>query len=613
MSVYLRGKNYDMKYIYALIFVLFPLNVYAQSASIAMHGDAKYVQGFPNFDYVNANAPKGGSFTEATIGTYDSLNGFITKGVAAANLGLLYQPLMSASADEAFSKYAEIAQSIMVAPDGKSVTFQLNPKAKWHDGRLITANDVVWTFNTLREKGAPFYKAYYADVERVEGTEALQHGNGERTQGGVVTFYFKTNENKELPLIVAGLTVLPSHYWTAEGREFDKTTFEFPLGSGPYKIKSIDAGRSITYERVNDWWATDLPVNKGRYNFDEITVQYYRDATVALEALFGGEYDIREEYIAKTWATGYDNDLVKSGQIIKKQIANQKPAGMQAFIMNNRHPVFQDKNVRRAIQLAFDFEWSNKQFAFGAYKRTDSYFENSELASSGVPQGRELEILSEFKDQLPAELFNVPFTNPKTDGSGKNREQLRMAMKALDDAGYKLGADKIRVHKRTGQRLSFEVMHRQAEFERWVLPFIKNLKRIGVEANFRVVDTPQFVERMTNFDYDMTIGGAGQSLSPGNEQLEYWHSTKVDTPGSRNHMGIKNPVVDTLVEMVINAPDRAELVHRTRALDRVLLWGYHAIPQWHINTWRIAHWDKFGKPSVQAQYALGAMDTWWNK
>jgi microcin C transport system substrate-binding protein len=601
MSVGLRGKNYDMKYIYALLLIFFPLNAYAQSASIAMHGDAKYAQDFTHFEYVNPNAPKGGSFTEATIGTYDSLNGFITKGVAAANLGLLYQPLMSASADEAFSKYGEIAQNVTVAPDGKSASFVINPKAKWHDGVAITGDDVVWTFNTLMEKGAPFYKAYYADVTHVDGA------------GSSVTFHFKTADNKELPLIVAGMTVLPKHYWTVEGREFDKTTFDFPLGSGPYKISKIDAGRSITYERVNDWWAADLPVNRGRYNFDTITVQYYRDATVALEALFGGEYDIREEYIAKTWATGYDNDLVKSGQIVKQQIANQKPAGMQAFIMNNRRPVFQDKNVRRAVQLAFDFEWSNKQFAFDAYKRTDSYFENSELASVGIPQGRELEILNEFKDQLPDELFTVPFTNPKTDGSGKNRDQLRMAMKALDDAGYKLGADKIRVHEKTGQRLSFEIMHRQAEFERWVLPFIKNLKRIGVEANFRVIDTPQFVERMTNFDYDMTVGGAGQSLSPGNEQLEYWHSAKADTPGSRNHMGIKNPVVDALVEMVINAPDRAELVHRTRALDRVLLWGYHAIPQWHINTWRVAHWDKFGKPDMQAPYALDAMDTWWIK
>ena len=582
-----------------IVLLLLPLTAVAQTASIAMHGTPKYTNGFTHFDYVNSDAPKGGQYRYATIGTFDSLNGFITKGVPAAGLRLIYQPLMTSSADEAFSKYGEIAQSIKIADDNLSVTFQLHDKAVWHDGKPITADDVTWTFNTLMEKGAPGYKAYYADIDRVEG------------QGKSVTFHFKTAENKELPLIVAGLTILPKHYW--EGREFDKTTLEAPLGSGPYKISKIDAGRSIAYERVKNWWAADLSVNKGRYNFDRIEVKYYRDATVALEALFAGEYDVREEYIAKTWATGYDNDIVKSGRIQKHEIRNQNPVGMQAFIMNNRRDVFKDREVRRALQLAFDFEWSNKQFAFGAYKRTNSYFENSELASSGVPMGRELELLEPYRDQLPPELFTTPYTNPTTDGKGNNRQQLRMAMKILDEAGYKLGADKIRVHEKTGQRLSFEIMHRQAEFERWVLPFIRNLKRIGVEANFRVVDTPQFVDRMTNFDFDMTVGGPGQSLSPGNEQLEYWHSSKADVPGSRNHMGISHPVVDALVMQVINAPNREELVYRTRALDRVLLWGYHSIPQWHINTWRVAHWDKYDKPSVQAPYALGAIDTWWMK
>jgi len=587
-----------MRYLYAFL-LLFPLTLNAQSYGIAMHGAPKYNDDFTHFEYVNADAPKGGSYSEATIGTYDSLNEFITKGVPATGLGLIYQSLMSPSADEAFSKYGDIAKSITVADDKLSTTFEIHENAVWHDGQPITADDVIWTFNTLIEKGAPRYKSYYADVEKVTG------------EGKVVTFHFKSIDNKELPLIVAGLTILPKHYW--EGREFDKTSLEPPLGSGAYKIGKIDAGRSITYDRIDNWWAADLPVNKGRYNFDQITIQYYRDFTVALEGLFGQDYDFRQEYTAKTWATGYDNDIVKSGRIVKEKIRNQTPAGMQAFIMNNRRPVFQDREVRRAIQMAFDYEWSNKQFAFGAYTRTDSYFENSELASSGLPMCRELEILNEFKDQLPSELFTTPYTNPTTDGSGNNRQQLRMGMKILDDAGYKLGADKIRVHETTGQRLSFEIMHRQAEFERWVLPFIRNLKRMGIEATFRVIDTPQFVDRMTNFDFDMTVGGAGQSLSPGNEQMEYWHSSKADIPGSRNRMGIKNPVVDALVLQVINAPSRDELVYRTRALDRVLLWGYHAIPQWHINAWRVAHWDKFGKPDVQAPYALGSMDTWWVK
>jgi microcin C transport system substrate-binding protein len=566
-----------------------------------MHGTPKYKDGFTHFDYVNPDAPKGGSYTYAGMGTFDSLNGFITKGVAAAGTGLIYQSLMTPSADEAFSKYGEIAQSIAVAPDHMSVTFTLNPKARWHDGQPITAEDVIWTFNTLMEKGTPFYKAYYADVENVTG------------DGNAVTFTFKTAENKELPLILSALTILPKHYWMAEGNDFEKTTLTPPLGSGPYKISSVDAGKTITFERVKDWWAADLPVNKGRYNFDTIAIQYYRDATVAQEALFAEGYDLRQENIAKVWATGYDNDLVKSGKIIKEEITNQNPVGMQAFIMNNRRDMFKDRDVRRALQLAFDFEWSNKQFAYGAYKRTNSYFENSELASRGIPTGRELEILSAYKDKLPRAVFTTPFTNPTTDGTGNNRDALRRAIKILDDAGYKTGKDGIRVHEKTGVRLSFEIIEHQQAFERWILPFIKNLKRIGVEATFRVIDTSQYVDRMTNFDFDMTVNGFGQSLSPGNEQMEFWHSSKADILGSRNYMGIKNPVIDDLVMQVINAPDREELVYRTRALDRALLWGYYLIPQWHINTWRVVHWDKFEKPSVQAPYALGELDTWWSK
>ena len=511
-----------MKYLFAF-FLLFPLTLHAQTYGIAMHGTPKYAEGFTHFEYVNADAPKGGTYSYNALGTYDSLNQFITKGVAASGLGLIYQPLMTSSADEAFSKYGDIAKSITVAGDKKSVTFEIHEKAIWHDGVLITAADVIWTFNTLIEKGAPHYKSYYADIDKVTGA------------GKSVTFHFKTDKNKELPLIAAGLTILPKHYWA--DKDFSKTTLEAPLGSGPYKISKIDAGKSISYERVKDWWAKDLPVNKGRYNFDTITAQYYRDQTVALEALFAGNYDFRQEYTAKTWATGYDNDLVQSGKIIKEKIHNQTPAGMQAFIMNNRRSVFQDREVRRALQMAFDYEWSNKQFAFGAYTRTDSYFENSELASSGIPQGRELEILSQFKDQLPPELFSTPYTNPKTDGSGNNRTYLRKGMHILEDAGYKLGHDKIRVHEKTGQRLSFEIMHHQQAFERWVLPLIRNLKRMGVEVTFRIIDVPQFVERMTNFDFDMTVGGAGQSLSPGNEQFDYWHSSKADIPGSKNHMG----------------------------------------------------------------------------
>lgn len=584
-----------------LLLLLFPAFAHAQSYGIAMHGEPKYADDFTHFDYVNPAAPKGGSYSEYAFGSFDSLNGFITKGVKPRGLGLIYQTLMVPSADEAFSKYGEIAQSIDVAADNSAVTFTLHPDARWHDGQPITAEDVVWTFETLMEVGTPAFQSYYSDISEVIAED-------ERN----VTFTFSTTRNKELPLILGSLTVLPKHYWTAEGNDITKTTLEPPLGSGPYKIAKVDVGRSITFERVQDWWAADLPVNKGRYNFDTITIPYYRDMTVALEGLFAEDFDLRQEYTAKTWATGYDNDIVESGRIVKEEILNQTPAGMQAFIMNTRRPVFQDREVRRALQYAFDFEWSNRQFAYDAYKRTDSYFENSELASNGLPQGCELELLTPYRDQLPREIFTMPYTNPKTDGDGNNRAHLKKAMDILDAAGYKLGPDKIRVHERTGVRLEFEIMHRQPEFERWVLPFIRNMKRIGVEAEFRVVkDTSQFVERMNNFDFDMTIGGPSQSLSPGNEQLEYWHSSKAEQIASRNHMGIADPVVDDLVMKIINAPTREELVCATRSLDRVLLWGFYAIPQWHINTWRVAYWDKFGKPETQAPYALGAMDTWW--
>lgn len=582
--------------------LFFATTAQAQDHGIAMHGDLKYAADFTHFDYVNPDAPKGGSFAYAAIGTFDNFNPFITKGVAAEGIGMIYQTLLTSSSDEAFSEYGSIARTIDVADDNGSVTFVIHPQAKWHDGQPITAEDVVWTFNTLREDGQPFYKAYYADVEKVTA-------DNEKT----VTFHFSTKDNRELPLIVGQLPVLPKHYWTAEGRVFNETSLTAPLGSGPYRVSKFDAGRSVTYERVKDWWAADLPVNKGQYNFDTITVQYYRDATVALEALFAGEYDFRQEYIAKVWATGYNNDVVKSGRLIQDEIINHNPVGMQAFIINSRRPALKDREVRRALQMAFDFEWSNKQFAYGAYKRTNSYFENSELASSGLPSGRELEILNEFKDQLPDSLFTTPYTNARTDGSGNNRENLRQAIKILEDAGYKLGDDGVRVHEQTGQRLTFEIIENQPEFERWVLPFIRNLKRIGVVATFRVVDTSQYMERINNFDFDMTVHGIGQSLSPGNEQLEFWHSSRADMPGSRNYMGVNNPVIDKLVEMVINAPSREELIYRTRALDRVLLWGYYVIPQWHINTWRVAYWDKFSMPDNQAPYALGAMSTWWVK
>lgn len=591
-----------MKHIILAFLIFFTTPSMAQPVhGLAMHGDLKYPADFKHFDYVNPDAPKGGILKEHSVGTFDTLNGFILKGVPADNLGLIYETLMAQSDDEPFSEYGRIAKTVEVAADNSSITFNLHEEAKFHDGTPITPEDVIWTFETLKTKGLPFYRAYYGDVDTVTKTGDHQ-----------VTFHFSTTENKELPLIIGQLPVLPKHYWA--DKDFGATTLTPPLGSGPYKVKSVDVGKQITFERVADYWGKDLPVNKGMYNFDTIQVDYYRDATVAVEALLAGEYDYRQENIAKTWATTYqDSDVVKSGKIKMEEIAHERPAGMQAFIMNVRRPVFQDIAVRRAINLAFDFEWANKQFAYGAYTRTNSYFMNSELASSGKPKDLELELLTPFKDQLPAEVFTEEFKIPKTDGSGNNRKQLKEAIKLLDDAGYTIGADGIRIDPKTRQPLSFEIIDNQPAFERWTLPLIQNLKKIGIEASFRVIDTSQYQNRILDHDYDMTVQVIPQSLSPGNEQREYWDSDKAGLKGSKNWIGVQDPVVDALVNKIINANSREMLVAATHALDRVLLWHYYVIPQWHLNSWRLVYWDKFGRPKKTAPYDLNLSKTWWSK
>ena len=609
-----------VKYISPLVFILNLIFIPASVAhgqtsepksAFAMHGEPKYKNGFTHFDYVNPNAPKGGTLHEHVIGTYDTLNPYVIKGVPAGGLtflgaNLLNEALVTQSYDEPFSQYGLIAQSLEIPEDRSSVTFHLNPKARWHDGAPITVEDVIWTYNTLMEKGTPFFKAYYGNVEKVEKLSDRQVKFSFAKVGGEI--------NAELPLIMGQMPVLPKHYWTAEGREFGQTTLEPPLGSGPYKITEVDPGTSITYERVEDWWAKDLPINKGRYNFDKIVFDYYRDSNVALEAFFSGEYDVREENTAKLWATAYDIEQVKSGRIIKEEIPNRRPAGMQAFAYNIRKDVFKDIEVRKALAYAFDFEWSNKQFAFGAYKRSDSFYENSELAArQGPPKGRVLEILGTFKDSLPQEIFEERYQPPKTDGSGNLRKNLRKAARILGEAGYELNEKNVRVHTQTGQKLQFTILASNPQFKRWVLPFIENLEKIGVKANFRVVDTAQYQNRIRDFEFDMTIGTFPQSASPGNEQRDFWHSAKADIQGSRNIIGIKNKVVDKLIEMIINAPDRQELVARTRALDRVLLHHYYVIPQWHISHWRVAYKNTLARPNNPAPYALGVTDTWWKK
>ena len=585
----------------ALLLALFPgsaalADMAVKGHGIAMHGDLKYPAGFSNFEYVNPVAPKGGTVRLNAVGTFDSFNSFIVKGNPAAGLGFLYDNLMFGSADEAFSQYGQLAESVETPKDRSWVAFTLRANARWHDGRPVTVADVIWSFNALTTKGTPFYRFYYGNVAKVVQT-------GERT----VKFTFKPGENRELPLILGQLTVLPKHYW--ENRDFSKTTLKPPLGSGPYKIDSFEPGRSITLKRIKDWWGKDLPINRGLYNFDVIRYDYYRDNTIALQAFKKGEYDYRQENSSKNWATAYDFKDVKTGLVAKENINHNRSSGMQAFVFNTRREIFKDPRVRQALAFAFDYEWSNKNLFYGQYARTRSYFDNSELAATGVPEGDELKLLKAYQGRIPNKVFTQEYNPPKSDGSGNIRRNLRQASRILTDAGWVVKGRK-RVFEKTGKPLSFEVLLVSPLFERIVLPFAKNLEKLGVKISVRTVDPSQYRRRLDTFDYDVIVSGWGQSLSPGNEQRSFWGSAAADIEGGRNLIGIKDKVIDELIEKVIAAPDRKSLVTGTRALDRVLQWGYWVIPHWHAKYDRIVYWNKFGRPAITPIQGNQFM-AWW--
>lgn len=579
---------------------LSPLSLSAQEIKpthgIAMHGQPKYAADFKYFDYVNPNAPKGGSIRFSGFGSYDNFNGFISKGETVDGLGNIYDSLMTSSADEAFSEYGVLAETIEVPKDRSWITFHLRPEAKWHDGKPITAEDVKWTFDTLITKGAPSHRYYYADVAKVEVLS-------ERS----VKFTFSTNENRELPLILGQLTILPKHYW--ETRDFEKTTLEPPLGSGPYKIEKFETGRSITYKRVKDYWGRDLPANVGHNNFDEMRYEYFRDGNITVEALKGGAIDFRSENISKTWATGYDIPEVKNGLLVKEAVDHNRPQGMQGFIFNLRRDKFKDARVRQAMGYAFDFEWSNKNLFYGQYTRTRSYFDNSELAATGLPSADELKILEPYRDQIPAEVFTTEYHPPATKGDGRIRANLKQADRLLKEAGWEIQG-KDRINTATGEKLEFEIMLVQPSTERIVLPFAKNLERLGITMKVRTIDAAQYVERRRKFDFDMMTIVVGQSMSPGNEQRNYWGSEAADTEGSSNLIGIKDPVVDKLIELIIAAPTREDLITRVRALDRVLIWSHYIIPNFHLSYDRLLYWNKYSRPDVVP--ARGTqIGTWW--
>ncbi|MCK3853700.1 extracellular solute-binding protein [Pseudomonas sp. W2Jun17] len=557
----------------------------------------KYPADFKHFDYVNPDAPKGGTFRESAMGGFDSLNPYISKGVPADNLPLIYDTLAMQSLDEPITEYGLVAGKIEKAPDNSWVRFYLRPEARFHDGHPMRAEDVVFTFQTLIKDGNPLYRNYYADVDEVVAEDPLR-----------VLFKFKRTNNRELPLILGQLPVLPKHWWAS--RDFSKGNLEAPLGSGPYQVAEVKPGRMIRYERVKDYWAKDLPVNKGFYNFDTRITDYYRDSTVSLEALKAGQFDYWLEFSAKNWANAYNIPAMTQGRLIKEEIPNGNPTGMQGFVFNMRKPMFQDVRVRKAISLLLDFEWSNKQLFNGAYTRTRSYFENSEMAATGLPGPDELAILEPLRDKIPPEVFTQAFEPSKTDGSGMIRTQQREAYQLLQAAGWKIVDDKM--VDSTGKPVTIEFLLAQTEFERILLPFKRNLADLGIDLVIRRVDVSQFVNRLRSRDFDMLVGSFPQSTSPGNEQREFWKSSSADKPGSRNYMGLKDPAVDQLVEELIDAGSRQSLIAHARALDRVLQFGYYVVPNWHIKTFRVAYWDHLGHPKVSPRYDVGTA-TWWAK
>ena len=589
------------KFIIFLIVLKLSFNVYSNtqiSHAIAMHGEPKYDKDFINVEYVDVDALKGGSIVRSAIGTYDSFNPFILKGTSAAGVGMIYETLTTGSSDEAFTEYGLLAETIEWPDDRSWVSFLIREEARWHDGKKITAEDVVWTFNTLMEKGHPFYKYYYSDV-----SEVIKESENK------VRFNFKTNTNKELALIVGQLPVLPMHYW--ENKNFDETTLDIPIGSGPYKIKTFDSGRSITYELDQNYWGFkhNTPIKVGKDNISTIRYDYYKDRGIEREAFKSGEIDFFSENSSKEWATAYNISAVNNSLIKKELIKHQNPQGMQGFAFNIRKDKFSDRRVRKALAFAFDFEWSNKNLFFNAYKRTDSYFENSELASKNLPSEAELSFLNPYYDILPKELFNKEYSNPVTDGSGYMRLQLQEASKLLKDAGWVLKEGKL-IHSTTKELFEFEILLRSPAFERIVFPFKDNLEKLGIIVNVRTIDTAQYQKRIETFDFDMVVQNFSQSLSPGNEQRNFWGSEAADTNGSQNIIGIKNYAVDGLIESLINAEDRDELITITKALDRVLLWNYYVIPQWHISSYRVLYWNFFDQPQIKPKYSLG-FDTWW--
>ena len=573
---------------------------------VSLFGELKYPADFKHFDYVKPDAPKGGSVRMIGLGTFDNFNEVVAglKGSLAAFAGVTSDTLMVPVLDEVETSYGLLAEAVSYPADFASATFRLRASARHHDGRPVTVEDVIFSMEAFK-KYSPGHAAYYRHVAKMEQT-------GERE----VAFILDAPGNREMPLIIGQLNVLAKHWWegtdpSGKKRDVGATTLEPPLGNGAYRVKDFVAGRTVAYERVKDYWAKDLGVSIGRDNFDELRFEYFRDGTVALEAFKADQIDWRTENIAKNWATAYDFPAVRDKRVLLEEFPLRSRGIMQAVAFNTRREKFKDPRLRLAFNYAYDFEEMNKQIFFGQYKRITSYFEGTELACSGLPAGQELDILEKVRDKIPPEVFTKPYTNP-VGGSRENiRSNLREAVRLLKEAGYEVRNQKL-VDARTGEPLSIEMLSEDPSVERVILFYKPSLERLGITVNVRTVDPTQYENRLRNWDFDIIVAVWPESLSPGNEQRDYWGSQAADTLGSRNYIGIKNPAVDALVDRVIFAKDRAELVAATRALDRVLLWNHYVVPQYSTDQTRTARWDRFGHPGVLPKYAEPAFPTvWW--
>lgn len=591
-----------MKRILPILLLLFTFLAHSAMAdsdvisthALALHGEPKYKQGFAHFDYVNPNAPKGGAVTFAAIGTYDNFNRFAQRGVSAAGAGEIYDTLMVPSEDEIEVNYPLIAERIEVSGDYSWIIFHLNPKARFWDGKPITAEDVVFTFNKFLTEGVPQFKQYYKDVSRVKVLGPRQ-----------VRFNLAKG-NKEMVISLGNLRILPKHYW--ESRNFSEPAVAVPLGSSAYRVTDFKMGQYVTYERVKDYWAKDLPTKKGLHNFDTIRYDYYRDDTVSFEAFKAGEYDLRQEHTSKNWATLYKGVNFDKGYIIKEEIPHEIPQAMQALVYNIQRPVFQDPRVREALAYALDFGWLNKNLFYNQYTRTRSYFQNTMYEAKGLPGKEELEILRPLKDKIPPRVFTEEYQPPKTDASGNIRGQIRKAMALLKKAGWEV-KNKIMTNLKTGKPLEFELLMYQQSMERVMIPIQKNLDRMGVKMKIRLVDTTQFVNRLRGRDYDMISQGYSANSYPGSNLKIVWHSDYIDH--SYNAAGVSDPAIDALVTAIGEVQEDTEaLLHYGRALDRVLQWNFFVIPEWHISSFWIARWDKFAHARIRPKYSLG-LDSWW--